>query len=69
MTVRENCYYALWQARLYEPEKYVWIYSLCINQSDLHEKRLQVQMMGLLYRQANLRSSSVLDPIQTVAST
>lgn len=52
--VRENCCYALWQARFYEPEKYVWIDSICIKQSDLYEKGLQVQRMGLLYRQASL---------------
>ena len=52
LMVRHNCLFALQQARSYDPESYVWIDSICINQRDLHEKRLQVQMMYALYRQA-----------------
>ncbi|KAI0200169.1 heterokaryon incompatibility protein-domain-containing protein [Astrocystis sublimbata] len=49
MTVRQNCFYALWQAQQRRPCSYVWIDSICINQQDLAEKSCQVQMMGRIY--------------------
>jgi hypothetical protein len=38
VSVRHNCHYALWQARLHYPESRVWIDAICINQLDLEEK-------------------------------
>lgn len=52
-TVRENCYYALWQVRLHWPHTRVWIDSICINQSDDGEKSVQVAMMGNIYASAD----------------
>ncbi|KAI0398952.1 heterokaryon incompatibility protein-domain-containing protein [Xylaria palmicola] len=49
MKVRQNCFYALWQAQQRRPDSYVWIDSICINQQDLTEKSSQVQMMGQIY--------------------
>ncbi|KAJ2978590.1 hypothetical protein NUW58_g2383 [Xylaria curta] len=49
MNVRQNCFYALWQAQQRRPCSYVWIDSICINQQDLVEKSSQVQMMGQIY--------------------
>ncbi|KAM3415986.1 hypothetical protein BST61_g9475 [Cercospora zeina] len=50
--VRENARYALWQARLHHPDSYIWIDSLCINQTDLQEKSAQVAMMAKIYASA-----------------
>lgn len=44
--VWKNCFYALWQARLHYSNAWIWIDSLCINQSDLNEKSHQVRVMG-----------------------
>lgn len=52
LTVRENCHYALRQARSYKPKSFIWIDSICINQHDLREKGLQVGKMVELYRAA-----------------
>ena len=52
--VRQNCYYALWQARLHHSNELVWIDSICINQHDLEEKGQQVQIMGEIYKAASL---------------
>lgn len=45
ISVRKNCHYALWQARLHLAGQHVWIDSICINQNDLEEKSAQVGMM------------------------
>ncbi|GIZ47137.1 hypothetical protein CKM354_001023700 [Cercospora kikuchii] len=50
--VRENARYALWQARLHYPESYIWIDSVCIDQTDLREKTAQVAMMAKIYASA-----------------
>jgi hypothetical protein len=49
VSVRHNCHYALWQARLHFPESRVWIDAVCINQLDLEEKTAQVTMMSETY--------------------
>lgn len=49
VSVRHNCYYALWQTRLQFPESRVWIDAICINQLDLEEKAIQVTMMYETY--------------------
>lgn len=53
-TVRQNCWYVLWQARRHDLSgyMYLWIDSICINQNDDYEKSLQVAMMGSVYRNA-----------------
>jgi hypothetical protein len=53
VSVRHNCHYALWQARLHFPESRVWIDAVCINQLDLEEKTAQVTMMHRIYSQAH----------------
>lgn len=45
ISVRKNCHYSLWQARLHLAGQHVWIDSICINQNDLQEKSAQVGMM------------------------
>jgi hypothetical protein len=52
VSVRHNCYYALWQTRLHFPESRVWIDAICINQLDLEEKTAQVTMMFEIYSKA-----------------
>ena len=52
VSVRHNCYYALWQARLHFPKSRVWIDAICINQLDLDEKTAQVTMMFETYSNA-----------------
>lgn len=52
VTVRPNCFYAMWQARDYCRDLYVWIDSICINQDDLIEKGAQVAIMGKIYARA-----------------
>lgn len=52
--VRENARYALWQARLHYPGSYLWIDSICINQTNLREKTAQVAMMAEIYGQAEM---------------
>lgn len=56
--VTQNCHCALWQARLHFPYwqaqldwlgNFVWIDSVCIQQSNLSEKGEQVGMMGDMY--------------------
>ncbi|GIZ47109.1 hypothetical protein CKM354_001020900 [Cercospora kikuchii] len=44
--VRQNCHYALWQARYHYPDAYIWIDALCIDQENLEEKSRQVAMMN-----------------------
>lgn len=57
--VRPNCLYALWQVRLHQPGSFVWIDSLCIDQSHLEEKTHQVEMMGEIYSRAHLTYACV----------
>ncbi|KAL0934826.1 het domain protein [Colletotrichum truncatum] len=51
--VHLNCWYALWQMRHHGyTDQNFWVDSLCINQSDDHEKSVQVSMMGAIYSSA-----------------
>ncbi|KAJ1322839.1 HET domain-containing protein [Microdochium nivale] len=52
-TVRENCHYAIRQARLHDSSQPVWVDSICINQDDLQEKSAQVGFMGDIYARAD----------------
>lgn len=53
VSVRQNCYDALWQIHMKYPTRpYVWIDSLCINQDDLEEKACQIQLMERIFTQA-----------------
>jgi hypothetical protein len=49
--VRWNLEAVLRMLRYYEVEK-IWIDAICIDQSNMQEKNLQVQMMGEIYRNA-----------------
>lgn len=53
MKVTPSLYDALLQLRQRPPQEY-WIDALCINQMDDEEKSSQVQMMGRIYREAEL---------------
>ncbi|PIA91979.1 hypothetical protein CB0940_09092 [Cercospora beticola] len=50
--VRQNCHYALWQARYHYPDAYIWIDAFCIDQENLEEKSRQVAMMSKIFAQA-----------------
>lgn len=50
--VRENCHYALQQARNFQAPSRIWVDSVCIDQNNLHEKSAQVGIMGDIYAQA-----------------
>lgn len=50
--VRNNCHYALWQARLHHPGEYVWIDAICTNQADDEEKSSQVSILGEIFAKA-----------------
>ena len=52
LEVRYNCCYALWQARIHNTTRWLWIDSICINQNDLMEKGTQVGIMGNVYGNA-----------------
>ena len=52
--VRCNCCYALWQAWLHHKTTDYWIDSICINQTNVHEKGHQVAMMADIYERAEL---------------
>ncbi|KAH7026655.1 heterokaryon incompatibility protein-domain-containing protein [Microdochium trichocladiopsis] len=47
--VRENCHYAIQQARSYQGSSLIWVDSVCIDQGNLHEKSAQVAIMGEIY--------------------
>lgn len=59
LKVRDNCHHVLWQARLHFPGSWIWIDSICIDQSNDEEKSCQVQMMWHIYRCADLVLSCV----------
>ena len=48
-TARENCVYALKQARTPRASRYFWMDAICIDQSSTQEKNHQVGMMGQIY--------------------
>jgi hypothetical protein len=43
---------ALYRLRLYETERLLWIDAICIDQSNILEKNLQLPLMGRIYQQA-----------------
>lgn len=51
--ITQSLYDALLQLRKRPPQEY-WIDALCINQADDEERSSQVQMMGHIYREAEL---------------
>lgn len=51
--VRQNCYYALWQARLRHAGEFVWIDSICIDQESNREKSAQVGKMWDIFGQSH----------------
>lgn len=59
--VGQNCHYALAQIapHLQDNLRYFWLDSICINQTDLDEKALQVEMMGDIYIRAETVFSCV----------
>lgn len=58
--VRENCSYALRQARDFlQNGGFVWIDAICINQGDMEEKGHQVQSMGYTREQRKPSLASV----------
>jgi hypothetical protein len=52
MTVRQNCEYALRQVFSSEPECFLWVDAICIDQESTQEKNHQVAMMGSIYSNA-----------------
>lgn len=52
LKVRRNCHDALVQCSGYDPDGYIWIDSLCINQDDVDEKSHQVAKMHAVYASA-----------------
>ncbi|TPX17989.1 uncharacterized protein E0L32_011936 [Thyridium curvatum] len=50
--VRKNCEYALRQAQGQRGDRYLWVDSICINQTDDDEKGHQVAMMGDIFSRA-----------------
>jgi len=43
---------ALCDHECFREDRWVWIDSICINQDDVHERALQVQLMGRIYRES-----------------
>ncbi|KAF2029746.1 heterokaryon incompatibility, partial [Setomelanomma holmii] len=54
-TVRRNLWTFLQQARnrLTQPPTLLWIDAICINQTEVHERNLQVGLMGQIYSKAS----------------
>jgi hypothetical protein len=53
LSIGENSWLVLWQARLHQITSPIWIDVLSINQSDDDEKGSQVGMMASIYTRAN----------------
>lgn len=51
ISVRENLYWALYYLRTTE-DRVIWADAICINQSDLEERRYQVGLMAFIYSRA-----------------
>ncbi|KAH7084888.1 heterokaryon incompatibility protein-domain-containing protein [Paraphoma chrysanthemicola] len=54
LTVRHNCFFALWQLRFHKIDLAVWIDSVCIDQENNEEKSCQVRLMGSIYARAEI---------------
>lgn len=52
LLVRENCHFTLNQVASHFRNDYIWIDSICIDQTSIEEKNQQVQMMGRIYASA-----------------
>ncbi|KAH8707182.1 heterokaryon incompatibility protein-domain-containing protein, partial [Phaeosphaeriaceae sp. PMI808] len=55
-TITANLEIVLKQLRAEKKATKIWIDAICINQRDNTEKAHQVQMMGDIYRHANIRT-------------
>ncbi|RBR08527.1 uncharacterized protein FIESC28_10217 [Fusarium coffeatum] len=53
LPITENCFDALKNCRLEDRDRYLWIDSICINQSDISERTHQVGMMREIYSAAS----------------
>jgi hypothetical protein len=49
LPVTESAVDALWQFRLPQHKRVLWLDAICINQDDLAEKTVQVRMMGSIF--------------------
>ncbi|KAI0805663.1 heterokaryon incompatibility protein-domain-containing protein [Xylaria sp. FL0064] len=55
MQIRQNCKDVLRQFHRHSgADRYLWVDAICINQTDPHEKNIQVAMMGAIYQKAEL---------------
>ncbi|KAM0501043.1 hypothetical protein ACHAP8_004770 [Fusarium lateritium] len=53
MPITENCFDALRSCRLEDEDRYLWVDSICINQSNVCERTHQVGLMRQIYTAAN----------------
>ncbi|OBS24640.1 hypothetical protein FPOA_05180 [Fusarium poae] len=53
LPITENCFDALRSCRLEDEDRYLWVDSICINQSDVSERTHQVGLMRQIYTAAN----------------
>ncbi|RGP76702.1 heterokaryon incompatibility het-6 [Fusarium longipes] len=53
LPITENCFDALKNCRLEDEDRYLWIDSICINQSDISERTHQVGLMKDIYSAAS----------------
>jgi len=53
LPITENCFDALKNCRLEDRDRYLWIDSICINQSNISERTHQVSMMREIYSAAS----------------
>ncbi|KAI1271093.1 heterokaryon incompatibility protein-domain-containing protein [Xylaria sp. FL0933] len=55
MRIWQNCKDVLRQFHWHSgADRYIWVDAICINQTDPHEKNIQVAMMGAIYQKAEL---------------
>lgn len=62
MPITNNCEVALRRFRDSEEPRYLWIDSICIDQSDPIERASQVELMGRIYRHARKVLIFISDP-------
>lgn len=53
LDVAWNLYDALYHLRLSEKDRYLWVDTVCIDQSNNEERGHQVRLMGSIYQEAN----------------
>ncbi|RMZ03495.1 hypothetical protein D0860_06775 [Hortaea werneckii] len=56
-----NSWYALLQMKYHHENCFLWMDAICINQADAHEKGLQVELMGFIFKNA-LRVNICIGP-------